>query len=163
MEFGYGRNDSEDEPEKKDDKAEEKKEMSNVEKAFEILKAKIAEGKAGNVNVEEINRAFTEIGTAVEKEFAPAPKAFDPNDLAAIIKSAVEEAVTPLKLQMATLQAAQANNTLSNGAVVKSKALTIGGYPTQENLIQRANLPVQPTRKLTQIEMIARKSTGADR
>jgi hypothetical protein len=161
---------AEDESPEEDKKGDEKdmknhmKEMSAVEKAFEVLKTKIAEGKSGAVNVEEINKAFAEIGTAVEKEFAPAPKAFDPNDLAAIVKSAVEDAVTPLRLELATLKAAQANSTtVSGGAVVKSKALTIGGYPTAENLIQRANLPTQPTRKLSQIEQIARKSTGADR
>jgi hypothetical protein len=154
---------TEDESPAEDKKGDEKevKEMSNVEKAFEVLKAKIAEGKSGNVNVEEINKAFAEIGTAVEKEFAPAPKAFDPNDLAAIVKSAVEDAVTPLRVEIATLKAAQASgNTVSSGSVVKSKALTIGGYPTPDNLLQRSNLPAQPTRQLSQIEKIARKSTG---
>jgi len=50
------------------------------------------------------------------------------------------------------------SNTVSSGGITKSKALTLSGGTRPEDFIQRATQ--QPTRKLTQIEQIARKSTG---
>ena len=142
-----------------DDEKEEKKEMSATEKAFKSLMDSVK-----NKSAEEAQRAFAELGAEVEKAFAPEPKAFDPNDLAAIVKSAVEEVVAPLRIEMATLKAgyAQKNDTVSNG-VVKSKALSLnpGGLTPQDLVKRSVGQPVQPTRKLSQIEMLARKSTGA--
>lgn len=153
---------AEDAPEE-DEKKEHMKDMSTLDKSFEALKALVEAGKSGTPDVEAINKAFSEIGTTVEKEFAPAPKAFDPNDIAAIVKSAVEEVVAPLRIELATLKAgyAQKSDTVSTG-IVKSKALSLnpGGVKIDE-MIQRAGVPTQPTRKLSQIEMLARKSTGA--
>jgi hypothetical protein len=139
---------------------EEKKEMSVAEKAFKSLMENVK-----NKNAEEVQRAFAELGSEVEKAFAPEPKAFDPNDLAAIVKSAVEEVVAPLRIELATLKAGQLNNTVSSEGVVKSKALSLNpGGQKIEDLVKRggySNVPsAQPVRKLSQIEMLARRSTG---
>lgn len=153
---------AEDEPEAVDNKKEEKVEMSAVDKAFALLKSQVEAGKSGAVNVEGINKAFAELGTAVEKEFAPTPTAPVTGDVETLMKSFAEmldKAITPLRVEVATLKA-QKNDTVSSGQVVKSKALTIGGYPTPENLIQRSVQTNQPVRQLSQIERIARKSTG---
>jgi len=127
--------------EDKKDEAKETKKSTALDIAYETLKT-LVDNKAG---VDEINKAFSNIGTEVEKAYAPEPKAFDPNDIASIVKSAVEAAVTPLRMELATLKAGQANNTVSSG-VIKSKALTIGGYPTPQELLQKA-LPQQPVQR----------------
>jgi hypothetical protein len=139
-----------------EEKKEEKKEMSATEKAFKSLMSSIQ-----NKSAEEAQRAFAELGTEVEKAFAPEPKAFDPADLAAIVKSAVEDVVTPLRAEIAMLKAAQ-NNTVSTGPVAKSKALSLnpGGLKI-EDVVKRAGMAPAPTRKLSQIELLARRSTGA--
>jgi hypothetical protein len=98
-----------------------------------------------------LQSAFNVFGAEVQKAYVP--PAPDANDIAAIVKSAVEAAVTPLKVQIAQLQAGQS---VAQKSVVNpvSRALTI----TPQELTQRS---VQPERQLTQIEMIARRSTGA--
>jgi hypothetical protein len=143
-----------------DEKKEEKKEMSATEKAFKSLMDSM-----NSKNPEEAQRAFAELGTEVEKAFAPEPKPVDANDLAAIVKSAVEAAMAPMAIKLATLEAAQKSNTVSTDSVVKSKALSLnpGGLDIN-SIVQRSGQPVAPqapVRKLSQIEMLARKSTGA--
>jgi len=155
---------TEDESPEEDKKGDEKEMKSALDKSFEDLKSLVAKAKSGELDADAINKAFAELGSTVEKEVAPEPKPVDASNIAEIIRSAVEQAVTPLKVEIATLKSSLAGkDTVSTqGGVVKSKALTIGGYPTQETLIQRAvqAQPTQPARKLTQIEQIARKSTG---
>lgn len=146
-----------------EEKVEEPKELSKVDKAYSILQEAMKSG-----NVEEVNKAFGILGTSVEEEFKPEVKPVDANDIAAIVRSAVQEVVAPLQLKIATLESAlnQKSATVANG-VVQSKALSLnpGGLKV-EDIVQRSGQPVAPqapARKLTQIEMIARKSTGADR
>lgn len=147
------------EAEDKEEEKEDVKEMSEVEKSFALLQQAIT-----SKNVEEVNKAFASLGTSVEKAFVPEPKAFDPNDLASIIKSAVEDAVAPLRMEVATLKA-QGQVAPASTGVVQSKALSLNpGGVKVEDLVRRAvqpEVPQQPARKLSQIEMIARKSTGA--
>lgn len=146
--------DTKDEPEAKDDKEEEKMEKSALDNAFATLKS-LVEKRA---TVDEINQAFAGLGTEVEKAYVPAEqKLTDNTNIAEIVKSAVEAAVTPLRVEIATLKSAQA--TPAQGNVVKSKALTLNNTGMKpEDYIQR--VAPQPTRKLSQIEQIARKSTG---
>jgi len=149
------KSDAADEPEAKDDKKEEAMEKSALDNAFAALKS-LVEKRA---TVEEINQAFVGLGTEVEKAYVPEQTPVDANDLASIVKSAVEAAVAPLKIELATLKAGQATNTVSTGSVVKSKALSLNNTGMKpEDIIQRA--APQPTRQLSQIERIARKSTG---
>lgn len=144
-----------DEPEAEDNKKEEAMEKSALDNAFETLKS-LVEKRA---TVDEINQAFAGLGTEVEKAYVPEQKPVDMNNLAEVIKSAVEAAVTPLRVEIATLKSAQAGTPAQAGNVVKSKALSLNNTGMKPNdLIQRA-VP-QPTRKLSQIEQIARKSTG---
>lgn len=150
--------DTEDE-DKKDKGADEEMEKSDVDKAYETLKSQIlAKDVAG------INQAFQNLGTAVEKEFAPPVAETNPNDLAAIVKSAVEAAVAPLKIQIATLQAGQQGNAVSTGNVAKSKALNLNPSGIRpEDLIAKSqgqNATPAPYQKLSQIQQIARRSTG---
>jgi len=144
---------------KEDEKKEHMKEMSVAEKAFKSLMENVQ-----NKNAEEVQKAFAELGAEVEKAFAPEPKPFDPADLAAIVKSAVEEVVAPLRIELATLKASAQGAAVTSDGVVKSKALSLNpGGQKIEDLVKRggyANVPAQPTRKLSQIEMLARRSTG---
>ena len=141
------------------EKKEEKKEMSKVGKAYETLQAAIKSG-----SVEEVNKALGVLGTSVEEEIVPEQKAFDPNDLVAQFKSVLEEVVAPLRIEIATLKAGQQSNTVSNGPV-KSKALSLnpGGIKIAGLVSRSTGQPVtnQPVRKLSQIEQLARRSTGA--
>jgi hypothetical protein len=145
--------------EEEDEKKEHMKEMSEVQKAFASLEQAIA-----SKNVDAVNAAFAGLGTSVEKSFAPEQKPVDANDLAAIVKSAVEAAVNPLRIQVATLEAqVSQGDTVSTGNVVKSKALNLLN-PTGmkvEDVVKRAVAPAAPVRQLSQIERIARASTGA--
>lgn len=145
------------EDEKEEEKKEEKKEMSATEKAFKSLMDSM-----NSKNPEDAQTAFAALGTEVEKAFAPEPKPFDPADLASIVRSAVEEVVAPLRIEIATLKEGQKSDT--SGGVVRSKALSLNpGGMKIEDIVKRSVAPTQPVRKLSQIEMIARKSTGADR
>jgi hypothetical protein len=145
--------------EEEDEKKEHMKEMSDVQKAFASLEQAVASG-----DVDAVNVAFTGLGTSVEKSFVPVQKPVDANDLAAIVKSAVEAAVNPLRIQVATLEAkVSQGDMVSTGNIVKSKALNLLN-PTGmkvEDVVKRAVAPAAPVRQLSQIERIARASTGA--
>lgn len=136
------------------------KEMSTLDKSFADLKSVLESAKS----VEEVQAAFNALGTEVEKSYTPpAPST---TDIAAIVKSAVEAAVAPLKMEIATLKSANVAP-VQNG-VVQSKALNINpmnpvaSFSSPDQLLQKAlsQAGQQSTRKLSQIEMIARKSTG---
>lgn len=152
--------DAEDAKDNGDDEAAEgeaptKKKSTALDNEFATLKNLVA----SKASVDEINKAFSNLGTAVESEYAEqTAKPVDMTNLAEIVKSAVEAAVTPLRMEIATLKT-QTSNTVSNSSVVKSKALTLNGLIRPEDMIQKA-IQNQPTRKLSQIEQIARKSTG---
>ena len=145
---------------KEEEVAEEKEEKSvpvveenPLDKAYASLKSALASAKS----VDEVQNAFNALGTEVEKSYVPpAPNA---NDIAAIVRSAVAQAVQPLQVELATLKAQIGKAPVTESGVVKSKSLTIGGYTRPEDMIQRA-IPQQPTRKLSQIEKISRASTG---
>lgn len=149
------------------DKAgDEEKEM---EKSFAALRAAVVKAKTQGLTPEqytaEINKAFADLGTSVENAFKPKSNVsgLDAQTLAEIVRSAVQAEIQPLRLEVATLKAQVGKGaTVSAEQVVKSKALTLNGYPRPEDMIQRA-LPEQPQRKLSQIEQIALKSTGAIR
>lgn len=132
-------------------------ELSPVEKAFASLKDAIA-GK----NVDAVNQAFAALGTSVEGEFKSEPQATAPDDIAAIVKSAMAEAIAPLTVRIAQLEA-QKSMVPSNG-VVASKALSLNpGGLNINDIVKRSGAPVapdQPVRKLSQIEKLARKSAG---
>ena len=146
----------------KDSKKDEMKEGEHMKSAldtsFDTLKSVLASAKS----VEEVQAAFNALGQEVEKSYAP--PAPDVNDIAAIVRSAVEAAVAPLKVEIATLKASVVVPAAQVGAV-KSKALTFNGLNNTNDpnaLLQRAIPQAQqtPTRQLSQIERIARKSTG---
>ena len=141
-------------------------EKSALDTAFESLKSLIVKAQAGELDTTAINGAFALMGTEVEKAVKPAPQAMDASNMEAVIKSAVESAVAPLIAKIAMMEAAQKSGAVAvnpNG-VVQSKSLSLN-FASQkpEDVIQRALGPIQPERKLTQIERIARRSTGADR
>jgi hypothetical protein len=139
---------------KKDEEGgEEDTQGDEMEKSFATLRTLVNK----KASVEEINQAFGNLGTAVEKSYTEKSVAggVDLNAIAEIVRSAV----APLQVQIAQLQA-RVGDTVSTGGVVKSKALNIGGQGLKpEDLIQRS-VP-QPQRKLTKIEEIAYRSTGA--
>lgn len=144
------------EEEEKDEKKEEKSvvaEVSSLDKSYNSLKSILSSAKSAD----EVQRAFNEFGAEVEKSYTP--PAANVNDIAEIVTRAVAAAVQPLQLELATIKAKLNGNAVSSD-VVKSKALTLSGYTRPEDMIQRS-IPQQPARKLTQIERLAMKSTGA--
>ena len=116
---------------------------------YEKLKSVVASGKATR---EELQAVFNSLGQAVEKEYVAHPASA--TDIAAIVKSAVEEAVRPLAIRVAQMEAQKSDTVSRSLQNPISRALTL----TPEQLVQKS----QPSRKLSQIEAIARKSTGAD-
>jgi len=143
------------EKEKVDDKKEEEKEkeeksvpaVNPLDENFEELKSRIASGKSAA----EVQDAFNKLGKTVEEVYTPpAPNA---NDIVEIVRSAVEAAIAPLRVELATLRASGAQQKVIQQNPV-SRALTL--KPSE--LIQKSQQ--KPTRQLTQIEKIARSSTG---
>jgi hypothetical protein len=143
----------EDEKEEDEMKEEGKMKKSAVDAAYEQLKSKLAAG----ASVDEINAAFASLGTEVEKSYVPKSQPMDMSNLAEIVKSAVESAVAPLKIEIAQLKAGNTVSKSVTGQVPMPRSLTL----KQSDLMQKAQVANAPTRKLSQIEMIARRSTGA--
>lgn len=120
--------------------------VSPLDEKFNQLKSAIATAKSAA----ELQAAFNELGQEVEKSYvAPPPSA---GDIAAIVKSAVDEAVTPLKVQIAQLSAAKGEVVARSNEHPVSRALNL----KQADLVQKSN-----ARPMTQIQRIARQSTGA--
>lgn len=123
---------------------------SPLDTEFEKLKAVVASGKATRDQLQEV---FNSLGQAVEKEYVAPPASI--NDIAAIVKSAVEEAMKPYVIKFATIEAQKSDTVSRSLENPLSRAISV----TPEALVKKSQ---QPERKLTQIERIARKSTGAD-
>lgn len=140
------------EMEEDEEDEEEMEEKSALDVQFEQLKSALTAGKS----VKEVQEMFNALGKEVEKSYkAPAPTV---TDIAEIVKSAIAEAVQPLAVEIATLKAQVKNAPAQvERGVVASKALSFGGV-TPEQLLKKSSAP---TKKLSQIEQIAYKSTGA--
>lgn len=140
-------------------------EEGEMDKAFTALKSRIRQAKSRGESgeaVQDINQLFSQLGVAVENEFVPKSVSGNGGLDAGQIAQIVQQAIAPLAVEIQSLKSKLGNDAVSNGGVVKSKALTLSGYPKPEDMIQRS-VPQQPQRKLTQIEQIALKSTGAIR
>lgn len=135
--------------EEDDSKDEEKKEMSALDKSYQQMKSLLAKG----ATIEEVQNAFNAFGNVVEQSYAPKQEPVDMNNLAEIIKSAVEGAVAPLRMEIATLKQ---NGTVSKSETPKSRALRL----TPADLMQKSTA-TQPVRQLSQIEKLARRTTYA--
>lgn len=137
---------------------EEKKETPETEKeedkkakaltaAYNSFKSKVL----ATENVEEINAAFTEFGHGVEKALAPEPKAVDMSNLSEVIKSAIEQANAPLRMEIAQLKAKLGENVQKSGTPTPRSLKLV-----PSDLIQKG---VQPqARQRTNIEKLARAS-----
>lgn len=136
---------------------DEKKEMSKksvVDVAYEQLKSKLEAG----ASVEEINQAFSQLGTEVEKSYVPKAQPVDMSNLAEIIKSAVASAVQPLQMEIAQLKAAGQVQRAAVGQAPTPRSLTLR---PADLLMKAQTASNQPVRKLSQIEKLARKTTFA--
>ena len=121
-------------------------EVNPLDAQFEALKSAIASGKGA-----EVQAVFNAFGQEVEKSFTPAPPSA--MDIAAIVRSAVDEAVAPLKIQIAQMGAVARNDTVSKSQHPVTRALQL----------KSQDLTTQPAAKqLTQIQRISRKSVGLD-
>lgn len=139
-----------------EEKEEKEVEKSALDNSFDTLKSALSSAKS----VAEVQAAFNALGTEVEKSYVAPPASA--SDIAEIVRSAVEAAVTPLSLELATLKA-QLNGvgvSPTSEGVVRSKALNINHFQNPEQMIAKAITGQQPARKLSQIESLARKSTG---
>lgn len=131
-------------------------EDDEMEKSYKALRALVTKGAP----VEEINQAFNGLGTAVEAQYAQKSNpGVDMNQLANLVQQAVAQAVQPLHVEIAALKSKVGNNVVST-EVVKSRALTLQGYPRPEDMIQKAQ---PPQKQMSQIQKIAFTSTGAIR
>ena len=125
-------------------------EKSVLDASFEELKSALA----GKKSPQEIQALFGKVGKAVEESYTPpAPTA---QDIAEIVKSAVENAVRPLAVELATLKGQMSAPVRENG-VVASRAITANGVKPEDLLLRSR----PASKKLTQIEQLAFKSTGA--
>lgn len=127
--------------------------MSTLDKSLAELKNAILSKKS----VEEVQAVFNALGNEVEKSLAPETTKSD--DIATIIRSAVEQAVKPLQIELTTLKA-QVSQTPASSGVVASKALTINHFTDPSQMIAKSIQNNIPARQLSQIEALARKSTG---
>lgn len=140
---------------KKDEQAEEMdkmhgKKMKSLDAAYASFKSRLGE----DASVDEINAAFQDFGKGVEQALAPEPQPVDMNSLAEIVKSAVDQAVTPLRLEIAQLKA-KSQSTPNVVGVPAPRSLTL----RPADLLQKSG-PAAPQRQLSQIEKIARSSVG---
>lgn len=134
------------EEEKKEEEVKSAPAANPLDEKFEALKSALATGK-----VENVQAVFNALGQEVEKSFTPAaPSA---TDIAAIVKSAVDEAVTPLKIQIAQLAAEKSATVAKASQHPVTRALQL----TPADLTQKSQSP-----QYTQIQKIARKSVGLD-
>ncbi len=134
---------------------EEKKEMakkSALDTAYEQMKSRLDAG----ATIEEVQQSFNELASEVEKSYIPKSQPIDATNLAEIVRSAVENAVAPLKMEVAQLKAVNTVSKLQTGQVPVSRALTL----KQSDLLMRSQVPAsQPVVKLSQIQKLARKGT----
>lgn len=138
---------------KKEEEAEDKK-MKSLDAVYNSFKSKVGETSS----VDEINAAFQEFAHGVEKALAPEPKPVDMTNIAEIVKSAVGEAVAPLNMKIAQLEAKLSMPQKSSVTIPAPRSLTL----RPADLLQKSDTPAAPRRQLTQIEKIARRSTGLD-
>lgn len=127
-------------------KEEAKEEKSALDQKFEMLKSLLASGKP----LTEVQEAFNAVGDEVKKSFVAPPATAD--DIATIVRSAVEQAVAPLNQKIAVLEA----QTVAKKSTVEhpvSRALSL----KVEDLVNKSQVPAQ-SQQLTQIQQIARRS-----
>lgn len=133
------------EDEKKEEEVKEEEKsipaVSPLDAQFEALKSALAGGK-----VADVQAVFNALGQEVEKSFTPAPPSA--TDIAAIVRSTMEEVVAPLKIQIAQISA-QKSDTVSKSQHPVTRALQL---KTDE--LTKKSAP----RQLTQIQRLARQS-----
>ena len=130
------------------------KKKSELDAEYAQLKSLLEAG----ATTEEINQKFASFASVAEKSYTPKQTPVDMTNLAEIVKSAVASAVQPLQIEIAQLKAQGVTNRSAINQVPASRSLNL----RPADLLQKAQTASnQPVRKLSQIEMLARKSTGA--
>ena len=134
---------------------------SKIDTATDALKAKMeeltAKGIYGDAALKELQPFFNEMGDVVKEEVTPKSPL---GDIAGIIKSAISDMVPALKEQIVTDLMTQL------GGLVQTKPTEapVSDRPAARSVIIPRSNPVelqpQGQKQLSQIEMIARKSTG---
>jgi hypothetical protein len=151
--------DKEDEADAGDDEVAEgekpMKKKSELDAEYAELKSLLESG----ATKEEINQKFSSFASVAEKSYAPKQTPIDMTNLAEVIKSAVSQAVQPLQIEIAQLKAQGVTNRAGANQVPTPRSLTL--KPSDLLMKAQTGQSNQPVRKLSQIEMLARKSTGA--
>lgn len=148
---------SDDEEEDAKDKGDdEMNEKSALDSTFETLKSVLR----GQKTAEEVQAVFNQLAHEVEKSYTPAPPTAQ--DISDIVRSAITDAIKPLAVELATLKAQVAKGSAvpAQAGVVASKAITANGV-RPEDLLLKSQTNGVPNKKLSQIERLAYKSTGA--
>lgn len=136
-----------------DEEAEgEKVKKSALDTEYAQLKSLLEAG----ASTEEINQKFASFASVAEKSYAPKSEPVDMSNLAEIIKSAVASAVQPLQIEIAQLKAGVANKSATTDAPAPRSLVF-----KPEDFMLKSQTNAAPKRKLTQIQTIARRSTGA--
>lgn len=140
---------------KEEEAGEEDDKKDEMEKSFTALRALVANG----ASVDEVNKAFADLGTAVEKSYAPKEQPVDMGNLAEVIRSAVEGAIAPLKMEIAQLKASNTVSKSVANVIPQSRAINL----RPADLLQKSQVPAtnQPVRQLSNIQRLARKTTFA--
>lgn len=139
-------------PQDEKDEEVKGKKMKSLDAVYSQFKSKLGE----DATVDEINAAFQEFGKGVEKAFAPEPQPVDMANLSEVIKSAIEQANAPLRMEIAQLKSQLGVTAKTDG--VRPRSLSLGGI-RPEDLLQKSGVTA-PKRQLTQIEKIARSTVG---
>lgn len=150
--------DAEDEKDGGDDEAAEGEKPMKKKSALDTEYAQLKSLLESGATTEEINAKFASFASVAEKSYTPKQTPVDMTNLAEVIKSAVAQAVQPLQIEIAQLKAAGTVQRTAVGQVPTPRSLTL----KPADLLQKAQtVNNQPVKKLSQIEMLARKSTGA--
>jgi hypothetical protein len=142
------------EMEKEEDEEKEEVKKSVLDTEYEQLKSLLESG----ATTEEINAKFASFASVAEKSYTPKNESVDMSNIASMLEAAVQRAITPLKVELAQIRAeridmvSKARNEVPNSRSLKLRP---------EDFLQKSVPSNVPQRKLTQIEMLARKSTGA--
>ena len=137
-----------------DEEAEGEKDM----KKKSALDSEYAELKSlleGGASTEDINAKFSAFASVAEKSYAPKAQSADQSELVGVIRS-LTDTVKSLQIEMAQLKAGVITQKSQVG-IPAPRSLSL----KPADLLMKAQTNSQPTRKLSQIEMIARRSTGA--
>lgn len=139
-----------------DEEAEGEKPMkkkSALDAEYAQLKSLLEQG----ATTEEINAKFASFASVAEKSYAPKQANVNESELVGVIKS-LADTVKSLQIDIAQIKAQGQVQRATVGQIPAPRSLQL---KPADLLMKSQSQSNQPVKKLSQIEMLARKSTGA--